>query len=117
MSRTALTFREQTVGNVKVFHLDGKIIGDSDTTDLCQRIKKLNEENINNFVIDFRGVKWINSLGIGAMMGCLTSLRNKDGDLRFARVHDAALKYFKMTKLDTVIELFRTIDDAIKSYH
>ena len=116
MSRTALIFREQTVGNVKVFHLDGKIIGDSLTTELCERIKKLNEGNINCFVIDFRGVKWINSLGIGAMIGCLISLRNKGGDLRFAKVHDAALKYFKITKLDTVIELFRTIDDAVKSY-
>ena len=116
MSRTALTFREQTVNNVKVFHLYGKIIGDSDTKELCNRIRQLNEENTKYFVINFRGVKWINSLGIGAMMGCLTTLRNTGGDLRLANVHDAAMKYFTITKLDTVIEIYGTIDGAINSY-
>ena len=116
MSRTALTFREETIGNVKIFHLDGKIIGDADTNEVCSRIKNLSEDDIKNFVINFRNVKWINSLGLGSLMGCLTSLRNKGGDLRLANVHDAAMKYFKITKLDSVIEIFGTIDGAVNSY-
>jgi anti-sigma B factor antagonist len=116
MSRTALTFREETVGKVKIFHLDGKIIGDSDTNQLCTRIKDLSEKDIKHFVINFRNVKWINSLGLGSIMGCLTSLRNKGGDLRLANVHDAAMKYFKITKLDLVIEIYGTIEGAVNSY-
>ena len=116
MSRTALTFRDQTVNNVKVFHLYGKIIGDSDTNELCNRIRKLNEEDMKNFVIDFRNVKWISSLGLGAMMGCLTSIRNKGGDLRLSNVHDAARKSFKLTGFDALLKMYDTIDGAINSY-
>ena len=116
MSRTSLTFTEKKIGIVTVFHLDGKIIGDIYTRKLCNRIKTLNEENMKYIVFDFRNVKWLNSLGIGSLMGCLTSLRSKGGDLRFANVHNSALKYFKITKLDTVLDIFYTIDSAVNSY-
>jgi anti-sigma B factor antagonist len=116
MSRTALTYTVETMNNVIVLDLDGKVIGDQDTKKLCSHIRELSEEGKNNFVINFRKVKWINSLGLGSIMGCLTTLRNKGGDLRIANVHDAAMKYFTITRLDAVIKIYGTIDGAINSY-
>ena len=116
MSRTALTFREQTVKDVKVYHIDGKILGDNDTEELCNHIKKSNEEDSKYFVMNFRRVKWINSLGLGNMMSCLTSIRNRGGDLRLANVHDAAMKSFKITRFDALIKIFDTIDEAVDSF-
>jgi anti-sigma B factor antagonist len=116
MSRTALTFTEETVNNVIVLGLDGKVLGDQDTKGLCARIRELSENGTINFVLNFRKVKWINSLGLGSIMGCLTSLRNKGGDLRIANVHDAAMKYFTITRLDVVIKIYGTLDGAVNSY-
>lgn len=116
MSRTALTFTEETINNVIVLNLDGKIMGDQDTKGFCVRIKELADGESKNFVLNFRKVKWINSLGLGSIMGCLTTLRNKGGDLRIANVHDAAIKYFTITRLDAVIKIYGTIEGAVNSY-
>ena len=116
MSRNALTFTEEKINNVIVLYLDGKIMGDHDTNELCSHIRELSEKGSVNFVLNFRKVKWINSLGLGSIMGCLTSLRNKGGDLRIANVHEAAMKYFTITRLDAIIKIFGTVDGAVNSY-
>ncbi len=116
MSRTALTFREQSVRDVKVYHIDGKITGDNDTEKLCNQIKKSKEEDSRYFVMNFRQVKWINSLGLGNIISCLTSIRNRGGDLRLANVHDAAMKSFELTGIDALIKMYDTIDEAVDSF-
>ncbi len=116
MSRTVLTYTQQSFGNINVFHLNGNILGDHDTHELCSRIKGLIEADKKYFVIDLKNVKRINSNGIGAMLGCLTSSRNKGGDIRFANAHDATKRYFQVTKLETVIDIFDTIDEAVNSF-
>ena len=116
MNKTILTYTEQTRGRINIFHLNGNIFGDHDTDELCGRIRGLIEADKKYFVIDLKNVKWINSNGIGAMLACLTSSRNKGGDIRFANAHDAAMKYFQVTKLETVIDIFDTIDEAVNSF-
>ncbi len=116
MSRTALTFREQSVRDVKVYHIDGKIMGDNDTEKLCNQIKKSKEEDSRYFVINFRYVKWINSLGLGNILSCLTSIRNSGGDLRLANVNDAAMKSFELAGIDALIKMYDTIEEAVDSF-
>ncbi len=116
MSRTLLTYTEQTIGKINIFHLNGNIFGDHDTHELCSRIRGLIEADKKYFVIDLKNVKRINSNGIGAMLACLTTSRNQDGDIRFANVLGATKRYFQVTKLETVIDIFDTIDEAIESF-
>ena len=117
MNRTVFKYTEQSSDDVKIFHLVGNLLGEHDSRELCSRIKGLIEEDRKNFVINLKNVKWINSNGIGILLACLVSSRNKGGDVRFANVHDAAMRYFQITKLETVIDMFDTIDEAVKSYH
>ena len=117
MPRGAFTFTEESLGTVKVLNLYGKMVGGEETQLMCNRIRELLEENNKNFVLNFRNVKWINSTGIGSIIGCMTSLRNKGGDLRFTNVHDAAVKYFRITKLDSIIKIYNNLNEAVDSYH
>ncbi len=116
MSRTILTYTEKSISSINIFHLNGNIMGEHDTGELCSRIKGLIEADKKYFVIDLKNVKWINSNGIGAMLACLTSSRNQGGDIRFANAHDATKRYFQVTKLETVIDIFDTIDEAVDSF-
>ena len=116
MPRGGFTFTEESLGTVKVLNLYGKMIGGEETDLMCNRIRELIEENTKYFVMNFRNVKWINSTGIGSIIGCMTSLRNKGGDLRFTNVHVAASKYFQITKLDSIIKIYNNLNDAVESY-
>jgi len=116
MSRGQLRFTEETRDGITVFHLSGKMIGDSETKKMSDRIKELIKEDTIHFVINLGQVNWINSNGIGALISCMTTARNNGGDLRLANVQSAAKKYFQITRLNIVIKIYDHVTDAIKSY-
>jgi anti-anti-sigma factor len=66
--------------------------------------------------MDFSGVHWINSLGIGAIIACLNALRQRGGDIRFANLHDATRQYFHISKLETVVKICDSVDEAVTSF-
>ncbi len=111
-----MKFSEETIGAVKVFHLEGKIMGGPESQTMCDYLKGLIETGTRALVMDFDKVQWINSNGIGIIIACLIGLRNSGGDLCFANVHDAAGHYFEITRLDTVIKIFGTIEEAVASF-
>ena len=116
MAKSEFHFTEESFDNIFVFYLSGKIMGGSETQNMCLRIKELIATDIRYFAMNFRNVKWINSTGIGAIIGCLTTLRYNGGDICFTNVHDSANKYFRITKLDSIIKIFSSIDEAVKSF-
>ena len=61
MAESKLTFTEEMIDQVKIFRLDGKILGGKDTQELCNRIQVTTDENIKRFILDFENIKWLNS--------------------------------------------------------
>lgn len=117
MSRGRLKFVEEIRDGITVLHLNGKLIGDVETKKMSDHIKELIVAGTKHFVINLNQVNWINSSGIGALIACMTSVRNGGGDLRLVILTEAAKKYFKITNLDTVIKIYDNVIDAVKSYN
>ncbi len=111
-----MEFKEETIGKVKIFHLSGKIMGGPETQEMCDHLKGVISAGINSLVMDFQNVRWINSTGIGGIISCLTTLRNRGGDVRFAKIHGATQRYFKITKLEQVVMKFDTVEEAVESF-
>jgi len=111
-----MKFSEESYGAVKVFHLEGKIMGGPESQVMCDHLKNLVTSGSRSLVMDFDKVQWINSNGIGIIIACLTGLRRSGGDLRFAGVHDATSRYFEITKLNTVVKVFVTVEEAVASF-
>lgn len=111
-----MEFIEEKFGQVKVFHLGGKIMGDTGTQEMCAHLKELINAGTQNLVMDFRDVRWINSSGVGAIIACLNMLRQKGGDIRFANLQGTAQKYFQISKLETVTKIFDSVEAAVASF-
>lgn len=111
-----MEFAEETFGGVTVFHLNGKIMGGPETQVMCDRLKALIAAGTQSLVMNFQNVRWINSTGVGTIIDCLTTLRNRGGDIRFANVHGATRHYFQLTKLETVVKVFASVDEAVASF-
>ena len=111
-----MEFTEDTIGKIKIFYLKGKIMGDPASESMCEHLKQSIAAGMASLVMDFGRVRWINSHGIGMIIGCMTSLRNAGGDLRFANLQGATRHYFEITKLDTVIKIYDTVDEAVASF-
>jgi len=63
-------------------------------------------------VIDMGAVEFIDSSGIGALIGGLKSTRLADGDLRIAAVPETVRRVLKLTNLDRVLREYPNAEAA-----
>ncbi|KLU09798.1 STAS domain-containing protein [Kocuria sp. SM24M-10] len=63
-------------------------------------------------VIDMAGVEFVDSSGLGALVGCLKLARQAGGDLRIAAVNDQVRMVLKLTGMDRVLTPYRSPEDA-----
>jgi anti-sigma B factor antagonist len=64
-------------------------------------------------VVEMHGVHYINSCGIGSLVGALTTLRRAGGDIRLAEVRREVHGVFVTTKLDSIFHFHTTLDEAL----
>jgi anti-sigma B factor antagonist len=111
-----MTIKEQRRDGVAVLVVKGKMMGGPETAALHQKVKELIGEGVKKVVIDLSGVKWLNSSGLGVLMGAMTSLRNAGGDLKLSGVTDKVQSLFMITKLITIFDTYDTPEEAVAAF-
>ena len=110
-----MKYSEKNIEGLSVFELEGKIMGGTpECMSLCNRVKEVVASGKKNIVLDFERVRWINSEGIGFMLSCVASLRREGGDVHFVGLHDQVGYYFKITKIDTILQIYKHVDEVVK---
>lgn len=99
-----------------VIALSGDVMGGPDGAALHDRLQQLKHDNRRNVVVDLGGVRFMNSSGLGMLIGALTTMRNGGGDLRLARVGPRVHSLLVITKLAAVFQHFDTVDEAVASF-
>jgi len=107
---------EKKQGDILILSLSGELMGGDESKDFQDKIYKSIKEQDVQLVVDMKDVKWMNSSGLGILMAGLTTLRSSDGDLRLANVSDRVRRPIEVTKLDQVLKIFDTVEDAVNSY-
>ncbi len=107
---------EKIEGDVAVLTLSGKMMGGPETAELQKHVKSLLADKIDKIVVNLAKVKWMNSSGLGALMGSLTSARNTGGDLRLANTTEKVQSLLMITQLMTIFQTFDSVDRAVASY-
>jgi len=67
-------------------------------------------------IFDMAGVTHADSAAIGAIVRCLTKLKSAGGALRIAAAQPMMEHSLKLTKVDLLIEMFPTVDQAAKGF-
>ncbi|NCS88296.1 MAG: anti-anti-sigma factor [Ignavibacteria bacterium CG2_30_36_16] len=99
-----------------VLELKGNVMGGEDTKDFNDQLHKLIDDDKKNIVVDLSSVKFMNSSGLGMLIGGLTTMKKADGNLKLARVTEKIESLLIITKLITIFESFETLDAAVESY-
>ncbi len=102
--------------NAVVIELKGNVMGGDDTKEFNDLLHKYLEEGKKNIVIDLSEVKFMNSSGLGMLIGGLTTMKKANGNLKLARTTEKIESLLVITKLITIFESFETVDEAIKSF-
>ncbi|NDK30475.1 STAS domain-containing protein [Nesterenkonia haasae] len=81
---------------------------------LRQALERLLEQGSVRIVVDLSETAFIDSSGLGALIGGLKSARLAQGDLRIAAPTPAVSSVLKLTNLDKVLRAYPTAETA---YH
>ncbi len=79
-----------------------------------QLIKLVNAEKYR-IVVDLQGVDFIDSTGLGVLIGALKRVRTHDGDLAVVCTEPRIVKVFEITGLNQVFRLLDSVDTAVAS--
>ncbi|MEW4562796.1 STAS domain-containing protein [Bremerella sp. JC770] len=67
-------------------------------------------------IVDLDGTETIDSVGLETLLDVQDTLREKGGDLRIATTNYANRKILEVTRLDSMLEVFDSVIDAVKSF-
>ena len=102
--------------DIAVVQVSGKLMGGPESEILRDEIRRLLEEGVKKYVINLKGVPWINSTGLGALMAVYTTIQRSGGTLKLCYVSDRIQSLFMITKLLTIFDTHRTEDEAVASF-
>jgi anti-sigma B factor antagonist len=80
--------------------------------DMPTILRDAKSAGIDRFVVDLSDVNWIDSTGVGMLVGWYQAAQAVGGTMVFAGAGETVLDLFKITKLDTVFTVFPTVSEA-----
>lgn len=101
----------QKVGSHAVVDVKGEI--DVYTAPkLREKLIELVSEGSYDVVVDLEGVDFLDSTGLGVLVGALKRVKAHDGSLSLVCTQDKILKIFKITGLTKVFPIHDSVDEA-----
>ena len=69
----------------------------------------------HHIIVDLEGVDFLDSTGLGVLVGGLKRLRSHEGDLALVCTQSRILKVFEITGLTKVFSIYDSVDAAVGS--
>lgn len=111
-----MKIHERDVKDVHVLAPEGKItLGDGDQ-ELGEAVRQALEHGRRKIVIDFSKVSLLDSSGLGELVGCYTSIRNRKGELRLCGLNTRIFNLMQMTSLHSVFEVRDSEAEALAGF-
>jgi anti-sigma B factor antagonist len=107
----------RTVKDVVIVDTIGELRLGEGTDILRNVIRELTEQGYRNILLNLRDVRHIDSAGVGELMSCYTSVRNKGGQLKLMNLSKNVHNLLQITKLYTIFEVEDDEPTAVASFH
>jgi anti-sigma B factor antagonist len=104
------------VGDVTVVDVRGRIVLGEESAKLRELVLDLLSEGHVKIVLNLAEVNYIDSSGLGTLVGSFTSVRKAGGDMKLAKLTEKVDNLMEITKLYTVFEIAENEAAAVKSF-
>jgi len=95
-----------------VYKLSGRLTAGVEATALEVAIEKSHAAGVSRLIVDMKEIYYVDSSGLGVLIGGLTKLKKSSGALRLACVDERVVKIMKLTRLDTIFPMDETVQEA-----
>jgi anti-sigma B factor antagonist len=100
-----LTTTTRQAGSVTIVDISGRIVLGQETASLRNLVADLLSKGHNKILFNFAGVEYIDSSGVGCLVGAFTSVRNHKGELKLLCPTKNVQDVTQKTKLYTVLDI------------
>ncbi len=108
-------FTTRQVGDVVVVGVEDQLIVGT-RQQLKQKILDELGDDGQKFVIDFSETGYIDSSGLGLLVTLSKKISETGGSLRLAALNQDLMSLFELTKLDTLLAIFDSVEHAIDGF-
>jgi anti-anti-sigma factor len=106
----------KTKEDIVIVAIEGRFLGIQDNDSFREIVEKKKSLGYKRFIIDFSGIEWIDSAGIGSIIAAQISVGKNGGDLRLANLTERVAYYFDICNLDAIFKRYETIEEAVDSF-
>lgn len=111
-----MQIEERTVGSIKVLDVKGQITLGEGGTMLKDKINSVVSQGHKQIVINLGGVSYVDSAGLGELVGAYTTVTRAGGRLKLENITKKMHDLLTITKLVNVFETFESEQEAVKSF-
>jgi len=112
----ALSIENREVSHVTLLDVRGRIVLGDEIHDLRDAVRGLVGEGKKKIILNLADVDYIDSSGVGELVGCFTTVRNAGGELKLLNLSQKVQDVLHVTKLYTVFDIREDEFTAVKSF-
>lgn len=83
---------------------------------LTEIVRELAKKGRKNVLLNLAGVTYVDSCGVGQLVGAMTSARRQGVSIKLLRPNGQVLHLLKMSRLDTVFDISEDEATAVASF-
>lgn len=101
--------------DIGLIEAEGAFLGGDEVDELRQAIRKFIDEQCPKLIIHLGAVTHMSSSAVGVLVAAQVSCARRQWQLRICGVNKIVYAIMAITKLNLVLELTETLEDAMKS--
>jgi anti-sigma B factor antagonist len=102
-------------GDVVILYCSGRLVFGDETAAFRERIRNI-LLGTQQIVVNLSRIEYIDSGGLGTLVGTLASTRNKHGEIKLVRPSQRVTELLQRTRLDTVFNSYQSDEEAVKAF-
>ena len=116
MTRPSLRISQRQTGEVTVLDMSGQLILDDGDAVFRDAVNDLVERSRLHIVVNLADVTYIDSAGIGVLIGRYLAIKRRGGDMKLANLTSRSHRVMTITHLLTVFDAYDSVDEAVQSF-
>ena len=104
------------VAGVTIVDIRGRIVLGEESAALRELVRGLLSKGDKNILLNLGDVNYIDSSGLGNLVGAFTSVRKQQGELKLLNLTNKVHDLMQITKLYTVFDIMDDEAVAVKSF-
>jgi len=102
-------------GDVVILYCAGRLVFGDETAAFRERIQNI-LLGTQQIVVNLSGIEYIDSGGLGTLVGMLASTRIRHGEIKLVRPNQRVADLLQRTRLNTVFKSYERDDEAVTAF-